>query len=157
MRSLSRPLSRRSAQGLLAGTLIVPLTGCDLLPRAERAAPPAPTADERLADRVAAAIRRARAVAAAAAGGEPLVALHDAHLTALGAAGAGTSGAASATPTTGSPATLAHVRSAELGLETTLTDAAARADDGGLARLLASMSAAVAQQLAVLPSRRPAS
>ena len=45
---------------------------------------------------------------------------------------------------------MADLRAAEQALETTLTDAAARAEDGGLARLLASMAAALAQQLVVL-------
>jgi hypothetical protein len=124
----------------------VPLTGCDLLPKSEPAPAPGPTADEALAQQVASAVRTARSAAAAVPAGRSLVAVHDAHLAALGAA---TSPASPGATPTASPADL---RSAEATLEATLTDAAGRADDGGLARLLASMAAAIAQQLAVLPS-----
>ncbi|MDH2416836.1 hypothetical protein [Nocardioides sp. CER19] len=146
MRPLSRPLTRRTVHGVLAGAIAVPLTGCDLLPESKPAPSPAPTADELLVDRVASAIRTARAAAASVPAGRSLVVVHDAHLAALGVA------TPSGSPTaTGSPA-VADLRSAEATLEATLTDAGNRADDGGLARLLASMAASIAQHLATLPS-----
>lgn len=146
---------------MLAGAVLMPLAGCDLLPDRPAATPPPPTADELLVDRVTAAIRGARE-AAATAGATALVAVHEAHLAALGRStpgsstpsGRASSEPASPTATPGAPAT--DLRSAELALEATLTDASLGAEDGGLARLLASMAAAVAQQVAVLPGRRSA-
>jgi hypothetical protein len=145
--SLSRPLSRRTVQGALAGTLVLPLTGCDLLPGPTPTAPPAPTSDELLVDTVTAQIRTVRGLAAAAPGAQSLVDVHDAHLGALGAPAP--SGSTPATPAV-PPPTPADLRAAEVALETTLTQAAAGADDGGLARLLASMAASTAQHVAVL-------
>ncbi|SFC08462.1 hypothetical protein SAMN04487968_103315 [Nocardioides terrae] len=145
-RPLSRPVSRRSVQGLLAGAVLVPLAGCDLRPDATSPTPPPPTADERLVDATAAAIRTARDVAARVPEGRALVGVHEAHLTALGAPSASASPSAPAAP---APADL---RATEGGLESTLTDAATRASDGALARLLASMAASVAQHLAALPN-----
>ena len=82
-----------------------------------------------------------------------LLALHRAHDDVLADAtgsdplpqGAGTQVPA------GSKAALALVRRRELQLQRQLVDAAGRARSGPLARLLASMSAAVAQQVAILP------
>lgn len=163
MRSLSRPLlrpvSRRSVQGALAGAVLVPLAGCDLLPDSVAPKPPAPSADEQLVDATAAAIRAAREVAAGVPQGQALVGVHDAHLSALGASG-GTSASSSASSPASSPAPTpvptTDLRSAELTLEATLTDAANRAADGGLARLLASMAASVAQHVAALPAAKAA-
>lgn len=149
MRSLSRPVSRRSVQGLLAGALVVPLTGCDPLSsasRSPRSEPAAPTADESLATRVAGALRDARDAAAASPQGAPLVAAHTAHLAALGVA----PDAASPSPSSAA----VDLRATEVALQATLTDAARAAADGGLARLLASMAASVAQHLAVLAGQR---
>jgi hypothetical protein len=131
---------------MLAGALVVPLTGCDLLPKQAPAQPAPPTADELLVDRVTAALRAARDVAAAAPHGQPVAALHDAHLAALGAPTAASSTAASpsATPPPG------DLRATEVALQTTLTRAANHATDGDLARLLASIAASVAQQVTVL-------
>ncbi len=50
------------------------------------------------------------------------------------------------------PAALQAVRTAEVTLQAALAAAAVEAESGVLARLLASMSAAVSQQLAVLPT-----
>jgi hypothetical protein len=140
----------------------VPLTGCDLLPRPDPAEPPGPSADERLVERVAAEIRAARDLAAGVPQGRALVAAHQEHLAALGPAAtpsptessaeSSASSSASSSPTPGSAATPADLRTTELRLEAALTDAAGRAADGGLARLLASMAASVAQHLAVLPA-----
>jgi hypothetical protein len=140
---------------MLLGAAVVPLTGCDLLPRSTPAAPPPPTADEVLADGVAAALRAARDVAAAAPHGQPVVAVHDAHLAALGAAVASSAAPSPTAPApAATPAPSQDLRSTELALQKTLTEAAARAEDGELARLLASMAASVAQQLAVMPAGR---
>lgn len=158
---------------MLAGAVLVPLAGCDLLPDRPAATPPPPTADELLVERATAAIRSARD-AAATAGATAVVAVHEAHLAALGQSTPGSSTPGSSTPgsstpgssapsgqapsestsptaTPGAPAT--GLRSAELALEATLTEASLGAEDGGLARLLASMAAATAQQVAVLPGR----
>ena len=150
---MSRPLTRRTVQGMLVGALAVPLTGCDLRPRSAPATPAPPTADERLVDRVTAALRAARDVAAGAPHGQPVVAVHDAQLAALGASTAAPSTTPSPSATT---APRADLRATELALQGTLTRAAGRAQDGDLARLLASMAAAAAQQVAVLPAGRAA-
>ena len=157
----SRPLTRRTVQGILVGTLAVPLTACDLLPRSTPATPAPPTADELLVDRIATALRAARDVAAAAPHGQPVVAVHDTHLAALGASPAAPSTdpstASAATPSpSATTATAPDLRATELALQSTLTRAAGRAEDGDLARLRASMAATVAQQLAQLPTGRAA-
>jgi len=133
--SVPRAVSRRAVSGLLAGAAIG-LAGCDLLPADDPAPLPAPSADELLVDTVAAALISARAIAIATSGGEAYAALHEAHLAALGRPTG-----SSATP----PAT--DLVTTERALQTTLADGAVHAEDGGLARLLASMSAAVAQLL----------
>jgi hypothetical protein len=138
---------------MLAGAAVVPVAACDLLQDSTPEPPPAPSADELLVDRLTSAIRRTRAVAAASAGaGRSLVAVHDAHLAALGAPApsSSTSPTATATP---APRTTGQVRAAEVRLEARLTEAAGRAEDGDLARLLASMAASLAQHVAVLPGR----
>ena len=78
--------------------------------------------------------------------------LHRAHLEALDATLADApqrDGVDIAVPTTPAEA-LRLVRRQETGLQRFLTDAAVSAESGALAGLLASMSAGVAQQLAVL-------
>jgi len=120
----------------------VPLAGCDLRPQATTPTPPPPTADERLVEETAAAIRAARDVAAVVPEGRQLAGVHEAHLAALGAASA---------PSAPADPASADLHATEAGLESALTDAAARAGDGALARLLASMASSVAQHLAVLP------
>jgi hypothetical protein len=74
----------------------------------------------------------------------PLAEMHAAHREALDP------DAADAAIATG-PAGLRQVRRAESTLQRHLTDAAVRAESGALAGLLASMAAAIAQHLAVLP------
>lgn len=76
----------------------------------------------------------------------PLVRLHEAHLSELDAG--------RQKPQTGSPTggtDIAGVRAAESQLQRQLTDASVGAESGALAEALASMAAAVAQHLAVLP------
>jgi hypothetical protein len=142
---------------MLAGALVVPVSGCDLLPESTPATPAPPTADEVLVGRVTASIREVREVAAAVPGGTRVAAVHDAHLEALGAPvpSASTSASPTGSPTP-APRKVAELARAERALETTLTEAAVRAEDGGLARLLASMAAGVAQQVALLPAGKAA-
>jgi hypothetical protein len=137
---------------MLAGALVIPLSGCDLLHEPTPAKPAPPTADEVLVDRVSGEIRKVRDLTATVPSAQALTAVHDAHLRALGSPTP--SLPASASPTV-APVNAAHLRRAEQTLEARLTDAANRAEDGGLARLLASMAAAIAQQVAVLPLRKP--
>jgi hypothetical protein len=79
----------------------------------------------------------------------PLTRLHLAHLRALGGP--------LITEVAGDErrASVADVLAAERGLATHLTRAANRADDGRVARLFASMAAAVAQQVAILEAASP--
>ncbi|MFT4286394.1 hypothetical protein [Nocardioides sp.] len=138
-------LSRRAVPGLLVGAAAA-LTGCDLLPADDPAPVPAPTADELLVDAVAAQLLAARNQALAVAGGESYAALHDAHLVALGRPAApGTPLASPTTLPSGAVDAGAALVAVEQGLRTALADGAVSAEDGSLARLLASMSAAVAQ------------
>ncbi|VXB75411.1 conserved exported hypothetical protein [Nocardioides sp. AX2bis] len=83
----------------------------------------------------------------------PLLALHEAHAEALGQPldlPRATRRAAPADPL------LALVRDREEQLRIRLADLSVAADSGALARLLASMSAGLAQRLAVLPTTAPA-
>lgn len=166
---------------MLVGAATLPLAGCDLedlLPGADPSPLPSASSDERLVDEVTTAVRTARDLAARATDlndtdRDALVALHAAHLRALeapvpaapttpagpataaptpadGPSGTGPGGTGSPTP---SPVTAARVRAAEQALEQTLARAAVAAREGGLARLLACMSAAVAQRVTLLPAR----
>ena len=140
---------------MLAGAVVLPLAACDLLPRTPPVTPPAPTADELLVDHVVSAVRRARDLAGAVPGAQSLVDVHDAHLAALGAPAPTRSPSAFATAAPAVPTpTATALRASEAALEATLTDAANRAGDGALARLLASMAASISQHLAVLPARK---
>ena len=135
-------LPRRAALVAGAGTALA-LTGCDGgngTPRAgsNPAVDAAADPDTTLVDRVVAALRRAER-AATAAGSLELAALHRAHLEALDVRA----------PRGGAPRHGPPVRRTEQRLHATLVAAAEDAASGTLARLLASMSAAVAQRLAV--------
>lgn len=122
-------VSRRTALLGAAGTLT--LTGCSV--DSLRPTRPAPAADPdaALVETVSARIVAVREVAP-----PRLRALHAAHLRDLGA---------HVPPVTGAAADAATVRSAETDLGALLLDACVGAADPGLARLLASMGAAVAQ------------
>ena len=137
-------LPRRTATGLLAlGALAATgaTAGCDLDEVLERPrAAPEQDADDRLATEMAAAIAAARTLAATRPRAGDWVALHDAHLAALG----GSAGPSGAPPTAGQ----ASLRAVETALQRTLSDAAVRAESGALARTLGAMAAGVAQQLA---------
>ncbi len=136
-------MPRRALPGLLAGATVA-LAGCDLLPTSAPAPVPSPSADELLVDSVAAAVLAARDQAASLPGGWPYTALHEAHLTALGRP---VTSALATTPTASPTPTPAELLTTENALQTTLLEGAVAAGDGGLARLMASMSAAVAQLL----------
>jgi hypothetical protein len=139
---------------MVVGAVAVPVAGCDLRPDATPAPPEPPTADELLVDRVVASLRTARDVALATPHGASVAAVHAEHLAALGATDPSSSPSPSA-PTT-PPTPSAGLRATEAALQTTLAEAARSAEDGDLARLLASMAASVAQQVAVLPATRTA-
>jgi hypothetical protein len=79
-----------------------------------------------------------------------LTRVHTAHLEVLGGESRGRSGRSPAAPRNASAA-LARLEQRELRHQRLLADRALAAQSGRLARLLASMSAAIAQQLAVLP------
>lgn len=148
--------SRRTAlSGALAG--LVAVTGCDAEPGSEDPAPdqttaPAVDADAGLVEQVVESILSTGAIVDLARGSSaelrrrlrPLVDLHAAHLEALDPFD-GTY----ETLTDGRP-DLQQVRRAEALLQRHLVGASVRADSGALAKLFASMAAAVAQHLAVL-------
>ena len=131
-------LPRRSAIALAAAGLVA-VAGCDDGSTPAPPATPAADPDVALVDRVLRRLVAAERVAAAA-GETGLVALHRAHIEAL-----------DGTPPTGSTARKSApgaVRAEEQRLQQHLESAALAAESGALARLLASMSAAVSQRLA---------
>ncbi|WP_017933976.1 hypothetical protein [Nocardioides sp. Iso805N] len=151
-------LSRRATLGLAAAPLALFLTGCsggeakdrldataDRL-QAPRSTPPAPAnPDQPLVDEVVTAIADLRATLlphrSEASVIDDLVRLHASHLRSLDAA------SAPGTPATlGSGAVLEQIDSRERALSSLLATKASTAHDGGLARLLGSMSAAIAQR-----------
>ena len=132
--------------------------------RAAASSEPPVDADTDLVEGVVERVGRVAALVEGALAGYPalrerqgaLRRLHRAHLEELDAArdapgdvGGPAGGVDVAVPTTPTDA-LRLVRRQETGLQRFLTDAAVAAESGALAALLASMSAAVAQQLAVL-------
>ena len=149
------PASRRTALGgALAG--LVAVAACDddpgPVPIPGTATTPSSTGDAALVDEVVERIAQTAGLVALARTSHralrpalrPLVEMHTAHQDALDA------DSVDASLGTG-PAGLPQVRKAESTLQRHLTDAAVRAESGVLAQLLASMAAAVAQHLAVLP------
>lgn len=135
------PLTRRTTLAL-AGLGLVGLAGCDDkdAPPPGSGAPATVDPDRALADGIiekqTRAWQRART-----AGATDLLALHEAHLDALGAD----------TPTrAGRRRSQPPVRQVEARLRAELVAASMSAQSGELARLFASMSAAIAQQLEVL-------
>jgi hypothetical protein len=137
---LSQAFSRRTTLAL-AGVGLVAVGGCD--DGGDDSPAPLPSAspdpDTALVDRVVTRLTRAERIARGA-GLAGLAALHRAHLEALDAS-------ASARPHRKVPADV--VRRHERRLQSDLVAAAMAAQSGALARLLASMSAAVSQHLAV--------
>ena len=110
----------------------------------EAGTPPQPRSDgdpdRTLVDEV---VEHITATAALSGRVPKLTAVHAAHLVAL-----------EAEPVSAGPAPLARLRRAETRLQRLLVDASLRAESGTLARLFASMSAAISQQLATLPKAR---
>jgi hypothetical protein len=160
------PALRTSRRTTLGGALagVVALAGCDL-GSGDPASAPAPSADpddpdaglvEDVVDDVVAtqllveALRRRHDTLRRPLG--ELVRVHDAHLEVLGSSPPQPSGRRPARTSSAGEA-LAVLRARELRHQRLLADRAVAAQSGRLARLLASMSAAVAQQLAVLPEK----
>jgi hypothetical protein len=147
--------SRRTALGALV--LLPFLTACsgrvddavDRLRAPETTPPAPPNPDAARVAEVARAIEDVRDTISPYADSQPvvadLVALHTAHLQALAAAPTPGSGA-----TLGKDGVLAQVRTRETALAQLITARALAAHDPELARLLASMAAAVDQRTAEL-------
>ena len=153
-----RTTRRTTLGGVLAAATV--LAGCDLDPRdpgsSPESSPDPDDPDAGLVDDVAADILATRRLVESLWRrpgslrrplGE-LVRVHDAHLAALESSRR----PGRTAPRSGSEAdALSLVRARELRLQRLLADHAVAARSGRLARLLASMSAAIAQQLAALP------
>ena len=164
----------------MSGLTLASLAGCDLddlrAPRAVPTVDPSasatstPETDETLVAEVLGRLASARSVAAGGAAvprlatlAAPLVALHDAHLavltpsggpsTAAGSPSGSASGTATPVPAPAPDVSLPALRRSETALQQQLAAAAVRAANAELAQLLASMSAAVAQRVALLPAR----
>lgn len=157
---------RALAGGLVGGLVGLAASGCDAVTGPSDPAPtdrrtgrsePAPSAAEDPDEELVADVRRriagTAAVVTGAARGRPALArelrdlarLHRRHLDAL----PGDTASSRRVPVSGADAARRRrVRNAETRLQRQLADAAVEARSGPLAALLASMSAAVAQQLA---------
>jgi hypothetical protein len=139
-----RLLSRRTTLAVGAAALVV-VAGCDDHTDGSRKPRSGPTPsgdpDADLVDGVLHALAGAER-AAVAGGFAALAVMHRAHIEAL-----------DGSPPSAAPgkATAAAVRRTEQRLQSLLVESAVAADSGALARLLASMSAAVAQRLTTLP------
>jgi hypothetical protein len=132
-------LPRRAALALGAAGLVA-VAGCDDGSGAPVPPPsPSPDADEALVDEVLAEITAAWRLTASRPG---LAAVHEAHIAAL----EGEIDRAAVRRRVDA----ATLRSREKQLQAALVSSAMAAESGELARLLASMSAAVSQQLVVL-------
>jgi hypothetical protein len=149
--------SRRTALGVLA--LLPFLTACsgrvddavDRLRGPETTPPAPPNPDAAGVAAVARAIADVRGAISPYAGSQPvvadLVALHTAHLRALAASPAHTT-----SPSLAPGESVAEVRQRETALAQLITARAVAAHDPELARLLASMAAAIGQRTAELPA-----
>jgi hypothetical protein len=152
-------ISRRAALTGLGATALLAVGGCRLGPDDEvaGASKEQRDADEVLVEAAVRDLQAARDLADRTMRRHvglspvmtPLVTLHDAHLGLLDAT-AERPGRAPAVAGRSGPA-LTRVRAAEQRLQEQLATHAATATSGTLARALASMSAAVAQHVAVLP------
>lgn len=156
----SRPALAATRRTTIAAAAAVSLAGCRFGPpddEPDHASTTKPDADASLVDEAVQAILQPFGMVHAAAEDHrglasalaPLVAMHQEHLALLDAH---EFTLATRTPI-GQRASdaLTEIRKAEQRLQTTLADLASRATSGTFARALASMSAAVAQQVAVLP------
>ena len=157
-------MTRRATLGsaaALTGALSASLAGCEWGPPDQVDAPKAKQdSDDKLAqtaaERIGAMVRLIEAVPPSFSQlTEPLVpllALHKAHLAAVDPTDiAGSLPIATVAPASPAAA-LAQIRERELALQRGLAADAASAASGQLARTLASMAAAVAQQLATMPT-----
>ena len=165
---MPQPVSSRRATlgGLLAiGAGSVMPAGCDLGDQDRRGGPgraptPRPDADQRLVARTARDVVRTRLAVTAAVDRHrvlagplgPLLRMHLAHVRALGGA-AGRRRAVGQERSAEAAGALQAIRVVEAAHRHRLEAAALGAASGDLARLFASMSAAVAQHLAVLPDQ----
>lgn len=154
------PTSRRAALGAAVGLAV--LTGCDVTGSDPEASPTPPSAavdpDQQLADRAAAEVAGTLALVTAAAGRgrqlarllDGLVTVHEAHLQVLVPP-------AETTPVPelrgSAEEALDQVLRRERLTQRRLADWSVAAASGQLARLLASMSAAIAQQLVATEQR----
>jgi hypothetical protein len=145
-------LSRRAAVALGSAGVLAVAAGCDSSGGPDRSASP-PDPDAALVEGVTRRIGAAEQLARAA-GMSRLADLHRQHLLALHAASTSPttspSTSPSTSPTPGGRAGRAAVLRTERQLAAALADAAVRARSGQLARVLASMAAAVDQRVAVL-------
>lgn len=160
MPASQRLVARRTTLTLGIGGVLA-VAGCDLggadpAPGAPSTTPPADP-DAALVDDVLAELSSAADLADAVGSRFPrltetmtaLRRLHEAHIAALDGTPATDTGAVRVPAT--APAALVTVRRREQRLQRRLVEAAVAAESGPLARLLASMSAAVSQQLADHP------
>lgn len=158
VRPIAAPLTRRTA---LAAASALPLAGCRWGPAddVDGASEVGTDADEALINEAAAAVAAQLALVQSvsdehlglAGALAPILAAHVAHASLLAPTDPVETGAA--TPVGESArAALARVRRREIVLQAELAGFAAEAVSGTLARALASMSASVAQYLAVFPT-----
>lgn len=164
--------TRRTALGGAVATLGVgvgALAGCDLdpdssapEPGAQAATGPSPDPDPGLVDAVLVELRDLTALVSSVGTAHPglrptMTRLHDLHVAHREALGDEQTGepvhGAQLDPRTGPVQALTLVRSRERRTQGQLADWSVAAESGALARLLACMSAGVAQQLAVLPAK----
>lgn len=168
-----RTTLRAAAVGGLVG--VVGLSGCEMgdrgskrrpAPQNATTAPPDRDGDRLILDDARAAVLAAAELARATAQRhralrgrlKPLRATHASHLERLAATDPTAETPLASAPTTSTstpmaprlPAALAAVRKAEVDLADALAESAVRAASGDFARLLASMSAATEQQVALL-------
>ncbi len=159
-------LTRRTAGGGALGATALGLSGCDVLddvlggdddPGVSGAVTPTAPAiddDSRLVGDIAAALAAASALATVVGTTAPALArsasrlsrMHEAHLVDLG----GADPAPAPDFSGGKARGLRVLRASETDLQQRLVEGAERAGSGALAQVLASMAAAVAQQLVVL-------
>jgi hypothetical protein len=163
----ARPRVTATRRATLGGALLGlgAAAGCDLDPPGKEPTGAGPSVDgdpdTALVEKVLAELARLTGLVSVVASEHPrlapamadLRALHVAHRTALG--GEPGHEAASGGVHTGADEALRLVRTRERRAQGLLADWSVRAESGALARLLASMSAGIAQRLVLLPSATP--
>lgn len=153
---------RTTLTGLLLGVGALGACDADLSGGGSGGSGPTPAGDpdRDLVDAVLADLGQVTDLVTATAAAHPrlreplasLRALHLAHAEALGGPASTPGAGAQSDRPAASSAAMAAVHAQEVRLQRRLVEAAVHAESGALARLLASMSAAVTQQLAVLPA-----